>query len=155
MGKLKTGASSGRAIWGEVADDGTGIAGYFYGRKSDGILGTGVAGHFEGKVEIQGSLYVNGQQVTGSSRTIKKDIANISNEEALEALESLRPVRFKYIEDVSDDETLGFIAEDVPDLVTTNNHKGINPMDIIAVLTKVVQQQQKEIEELKTLINNK
>ena len=50
---------------------------------------------------------------------------------------------------------MGFIAEDVPDMVATQDRKGINPMDLIAVLTKVVQQQQKEIEELKTLINNK
>ncbi len=44
---------------------------------------------------------------------------------------------------------MGFIAEDVPELVATKDRKGLSPMDIVAVLTKVVQRQQKEIEELK------
>jgi len=39
---------------------------------------------------------------------------------------------------------VGFIAEDVPDLVATEDRKG---MDVVAVLTKVVQDQQKTIEE--------
>jgi len=40
---------------------------------------------------------------------------------------------------------LGFVAEDVPDLVAMNDRKGINPMDMVAVLTKVVQEQQKAL----------
>lgn len=39
---------------------------------------------------------------------------------------------------------MGFIAEDVPDLVATPNRKSLSPMDIVAVLTKVVQEQQNE-----------
>jgi hypothetical protein len=34
---------------------------------------------------------------------------------------------------------VGFIAEDVPELVATKDRKGLSPMDIVAVLTKVVQ----------------
>jgi hypothetical protein len=34
---------------------------------------------------------------------------------------------------------LGFIAEDVPDLVATKARQSIIPMDFVAVLTKVVQ----------------
>ncbi len=44
---------------------------------------------------------------------------------------------------------MGFIAEDVPELVANKDRKGLSPMDIVAVLTKVVQRQQKDIEELK------
>jgi hypothetical protein len=43
---------------------------------------------------------------------------------------------------------VGFIAEDVPDLVATADRKGMSAMDVVAVLTKVVQQQQKTIAEL-------
>ena len=43
---------------------------------------------------------------------------------------------------------VGFIAEDVPDLVATNDHKHMSPTDVVAVLTKVVKDQQKTIEEL-------
>ncbi|MDO8281071.1 MAG: hypothetical protein Q7U10_00350, partial [Thermodesulfovibrionia bacterium] len=38
---------------------------------------------------------------------------------------------------------LGFIAEDVPDMLATYDRKSLDPMDIVAVLTKVVQEQQK------------
>jgi TolA-binding protein len=38
-------------------------------------------------------------------------------------------------------------ARDVPDLVATKDRKGLSPMDIVAVLTKVVQEKSKVIEE--------
>jgi hypothetical protein len=46
------------------------------------------------------------------------------------------------------EEYLGFIAEDVPELVAMNSRTGLSPMDIVAVLTKVAQEQQKTISEL-------
>jgi hypothetical protein len=48
----------------------------------------------------------------------------------------------------SQDKHVGFIAEDVPDLVATPDRKALSPMDIVALLTKVVQEQQKTIAEL-------
>ena len=54
-----------------------------------------------------------------------------------------------------EDEHLGFIAEDVPELVATKDRKGLSAMDIVALLTKVVQQQNKEIEGLKGRLNEK
>jgi hypothetical protein len=44
---------------------------------------------------------------------------------------------------------VGFIAEEVPDLVAMKNRKGLSSMDIVAVLTKVVQEQQKTISTLR------
>jgi hypothetical protein len=44
---------------------------------------------------------------------------------------------------------VGFVGEDVPELVAMNDRAGMSPMDIAAVLTKVVQEQQKEINALK------
>jgi len=43
---------------------------------------------------------------------------------------------------------VGFIAEDVPELLATKDRKGLSPMDIVAVLTRVVQEQQKTIADL-------
>ena len=40
------------------------------------------------------------------------------------------------------EEYVGFIAEDVPDLVAMNDHKSLSPMDIVAVLTTVTKEQQ-------------
>jgi cell division protein FtsB len=39
----------------------------------------------------------------------------------------------------------------VPALVATEDRKALSPMDVVAVLTKVVQEQQKAIEEQKKI----
>ena len=73
--------------------------------------------------------------------------------EAFEALEGLNPVRFNYMRDAAED-YVGFIAEDVPELVATKDRKGISTMDVVAVLTKVVQEQKKIIREQKDSIQD-
>jgi hypothetical protein len=65
----------------------------------------------------------------------------------MEALGGLEPVKFNYKAD-KEEKHVGFIAEDVPDLVATKDRKGLSPMDVVAVLAKVVQDQQKTIDEL-------
>ena len=65
----------------------------------------------------------------------------------MDTLKQLNPVKFSYKVD-SEDRHVGFIAEDAPDLVATKDRKGMSPMDVVAVLTKVVQEQQKTINEL-------
>lgn len=94
-----------------------------------------------------------------SSREYKTGIESISFEEAKLALENLNPVRFQYKEQLGE-EYLGFIAEDVPDLVATADRKGLSSMDIVAVLVKVNQEQQDrisnleaEMEDLKRILN--
>jgi len=82
-----------------------------------------------------------------SSREYKENIESISSDEAIKALEELNPVKFNYKAN-SKEKHLGFIAEDVPDLVATNDRKGMSPMDVVAVLTKVVKEQPKTISEL-------
>ena len=95
-----------------------------------------------------------GVWTNASSKKYKENIRNLTAEEAMAALEELRPTRFNYKVD-KEDEYLGFIAEDVPDLVATPDRKGLSPMDIVAVLTKVVQAQQAKIEELETRLNER
>ena len=60
---------------------------------------------------------------------------------------ALNPVTFEYKAEPNETYA-GFIAEDVPELVATNNRKNLVSMDIVAVLTKVLQQQQKTIKAL-------
>ena len=87
-----------------------------------------------------------------SSREYKENISNLTEEEAISALAGLNPVKYNY-KNQKDEEYIGFIAEDVPDLVATGDRKSLSPMDIVAVLTKVVQQQQKKIAELEDRLN--
>lgn len=89
-----------------------------------------------------------GVWTNASSIKHKENIADLSAERALEALEGLNPVTFNYKTD-KDEQYIGFIAEEVPDIVATQDREGLSPMDIVAVLTKIVQEQQNTIAELK------
>ena len=89
-----------------------------------------------------------GVWTNGSSREYKKEIKELSGSVAMKTLEGLNPVTFKYKAE-EDEQHVGFIAEDVPDLVATKDRKGLSPMDIVAVLTKVVQELKAENEGLK------
>jgi hypothetical protein len=88
-----------------------------------------------------------GVWTNASSREYKDNIEVLSTEEALEAIKELSPVKFAYKKDMTE-KHVGFIAEEVPELVSTKDRKGLSPMDIVAVLTKVVQEQQKIISTL-------
>jgi len=88
-----------------------------------------------------------GVWTNASSRQYKQDIKELTSDEAIAALTKLNPVKFKYKSD-ADERHVGFIAEDVPELVASKDRKGMSSMDVVAVLTKVVQAQQKTIAEL-------
>ncbi|MCJ8305136.1 tail fiber domain-containing protein [Shewanella sp.] len=90
-------------------------------------------------------LTTGGVWTNSSSRELKNTIVKISNKAALSALLDLNPVTYEYNSEPGETYA-GFIAEDVPELVATNNKKGLSPMDIIAVLTKVVQTQNERLE---------
>jgi len=113
-----------------------------------------VNGTWRMRLDLDNSLsMVNGASCTaggvwtnGSSREYKENISALSSEEAMETLDGLSPVKFNYKADQTET-YVGFIAEDVPDLVATNDRKSLSPMDIVAVLARVVQEQQKTIED--------
>jgi hypothetical protein len=99
-------------------------------------------------VGTSGAYCNGGAWIDGSSRQYKEKIRSLSAEQASDTLAKLNPVRFYYKGD-NTEESLGFIAEDVPELVATKDRKGMSAMDVVAVLTKVVQEQQETIAELK------
>jgi hypothetical protein len=88
-----------------------------------------------------------GVWTNASSREYKENIQKLSSHEALLALNKLDPVKYNYKVD-KNEKHVGFIAEDVPELVATQDRKSLSSMDIVAVLTKVLQEQQKTISEL-------
>ena len=79
-----------------------------------------------------------------SSRALKHDITPLSGERALDTVRKLEPVTFEYNADPGELE-VGFVAEDVPELVANNDRKSLSPMDVVAVLTKVVQEQDRQL----------
>jgi len=87
----------------------------------------------------------NGTWNPASSRELKENIQDLNTDEAMEALTGLNPVKYNYKEQ-KEEPRVGFIAEDVPELVAMNGRKSLGTVDILAVLTKVLQEQQKIVE---------
>jgi hypothetical protein len=96
-------------------------------------------------VGSSGAYCDGGLWIDGSSREYKEEIAPLDLDEAASVVASLTPVTYNYKSD-KEEKCVGFIAEDVPDLVATKDRKGLSPMDFVAVLTKVVQSQQDALE---------
>jgi hypothetical protein len=115
---------------------------------NEGFIGLGVANpsapihHSTGAILTAGGTWQN-----ASSRDTKQDIAELAAGEAITTLQGLAPVKFAYKVDPNE-RHVGFIAEEVPALVASPDRKSLSSMDIVAVLTKVVQEQQKTIDEL-------
>ena len=117
---------------------------------TDGTIGVGVQ-----SVNASNVLeFANGAHLTtggvwtnASSRKLKNNITDISAEVALNTIKALKPVTFTYKIEPTESYA-GFIAEDVPEIVATNDRKSLAAMDFVAVLTKLVQEQQKAIENL-------
>jgi cytoskeletal protein CcmA (bactofilin family) len=97
---------------------------------------------------IRGDGQVFGQFAQSSSKELKENIGLLCLQEAAQILAGLNPVKFNYKTDSDQHQNIGFIAEDVPELLATSDRKGVSIMDIVGVLTKVLQEQQKTILEL-------
>jgi len=119
----------------------------------DGNVGIGVSRPSH-PLEMASGAHVTtgGVWTNSSSRDRKENIAALSVERASTALMRLEPVSFNYRNE-REEEYLGFIAEDVPDLVANQDRTSLSTMDIVAILTKVVQAQQQKIEELEARLD--
>jgi hypothetical protein len=127
----------------------------FFGTKTSHPLRLAVGGSWVMEINgsgdyiemVDGGTY-DGTWNNASSRTCKENIRSLTADTAIEALAGLNPVRFNYKKQ-KQEERLGFIAEDVPEIVAMKDRKNLSSMDILAVLTRVVQEQQKTIAQLK------
>jgi len=100
-------------------------------------------------IELASGAHVTagGVWTNASSRELKDAIESLTSDEARAAVAALTPVKFVYRIDGSE-RHVGFIAEEVPALVATPDRRTLSPMDIVAVLTRVVQEQDRRIAEL-------
>jgi hypothetical protein len=114
---------------------------------STGRIGLGVSAPLYQIHHSSGARLDAGNWVNASSRAVKQDIQPLDLDAAMSTVKALQPVTFAYRANPGET-NVGFIAEDVPDLVATSDRKGLSSMDIVAVLTKVVQEQQRTIEQM-------
>lgn len=85
-----------------------------------------------------------GVWTNASSRALKHDVHDLTVADARAAIAALAPVTYVYDADPAERQ-VGFVAEDVPELVATNDRKTLSPMDFVAVLTRVVQDQDRQL----------
>jgi hypothetical protein len=129
------------------------------GTATNHILDFVINGNPTMTLRTNGSLHMSsGARCTGagvwtdaSSREYKENIQDLTAQEAMDTLEGLNPVKYNYKKEQKE-KHVGFIAEDVPELVASQDRKTMSPMDVVAILTKVVKEQQKTISELQKRI---
>jgi Chaperone of endosialidase len=88
-----------------------------------------------------------------SSQELKQDISTLTKEEAYSLIGKLEPIKFSFNNDPSKKQNIGFIAEQVPDIVADDDHSSIRYIEIISALTKVVKELKNEVDGLKEKIN--
>ena len=98
-------------------------------------------------------LSSGGVWTNASSRELKENIETLSAARAMSAFNELQPVVFNYRTNRAE-RHVGFIAEDVPAIVASSDRKGLSPMDVAALLTKVVQEQQKLIQAQQQIVDS-
>jgi hypothetical protein len=119
----------------------------------DGNVGIGVS-RPEHPLQMASGAHVSagGVWTNSSSRDKKENIVSLPVDAALSALMAMDPVTFNY-KNERNEGYVGFIAEDVPDLVAVGDRDALSAMDIVAVLTRVVQEQQNKIKELEARLD--
>ncbi|MBY0275939.1 tail fiber domain-containing protein [Candidatus Binatia bacterium] len=112
---------------------------------TNGRIGLGVTNPTT-PLELKNGAKVSagGVWTNASSRALKHDIHDLTLVDARAALSGLDPVTYVYDADPAERQ-VGFVAEDVPELVATNDRKTLSPMDFVAVLTKIVQDQDRQL----------
>ncbi|WP_415405723.1 tail fiber domain-containing protein [Sulfurovum sp. CS9] len=129
-----------------TADGGDAFSATIQGTSGTEFKVTNTTDHFSG-VQLHlgnGAKNVGGVWIDASSRALKENIKDLSSQDALAAFHKLQPVTYNYKTD-KQEQVVGFIAEDVPELVAIQSRDGLSAMDMVAVLTKVVQEQEKKM----------
>ncbi len=106
-------------------------------------------------IEAGSDLYYSGNlvHVATMAKAVGATSEDLETERAAGALAGLRP-RIIRTPDPEEGKTgaetleIGFDPSELPDLVTSADGSGYRPLDIVAILTKVVQEQQKTIASL-------
>jgi hypothetical protein len=106
------------------------------------------SGGYKKGVKIEGNVQVTGVLNQASSIALKENVTELTGQEAIAALQGLNAVKYNYKADRQKEQHIGFIAEEVPDLVANSERDRLSPMDIVAVLTKAMQEQQNTISKL-------
>jgi Chaperone of endosialidase len=99
-----------------------------------------------------GDVTIKGKLNQSSSHAFKENISELSAAEAMATLLGLNPVKYDYKDAHSFRQNLGFIAEEMPANLASEDQKSISPFEVIPVLTRVAKEQQRMIAALQETI---
>jgi hypothetical protein len=166
-------ASSGTGVIATATNNfwSTGVSAFGSGGNAYGIV-AGASGGFQAAGFFNGDVYYTGSLISVSDAKLKKEIKKEPS--IIERVMKLNPVNYTMNSDkiigISFSKTLqhGFLAQEVekifPEIVTpvvfpnsdtnsnkkeTESYKGVNYTMFVSILTKAIQEQQTQIEELK------
>ncbi len=111
-------------------------------------------------IESRGSLYYNDNLVhTGLSPHMRKTTTQqkLTSDQAREVVDQLNPMVFQYVakqgvEPGIEKVKVGFDLLELPDMLTTHDKKGYKPIDLVAILSMLVKEQQATIEALEVRV---
>jgi len=98
-------------------------------------------------------LTAGGVWTSTCSREYKTNIQPLETNQAIDTVMNLNPVIYNY-KNNKKEHHVGFIAEDVPDLVAEEGRKGLDAMNVTAVLTSVLKDQKKTIQVQGEVLND-
>lgn len=81
-----------------------------------------------------------------SSRAFKERIADLDLPVATAALGEMTPVEFVYKDDATKRQRIGFIAEDVPEIIANSDRQSVPLMDAVALVTRVAKGHQSDLD---------
>lgn len=109
-----------------------------------------VSFHSNGFMRATAAMYATAFVTEPSSRDAKENIVNLEAEEAGRLLDALTPARYA-LKSQPDVTRLGFIADELPQPLSPDG-RGVSLSDVIATLTRVLQDQRAAIRTQQTVI---
>ena len=105
---------------------------------------------------VSGDLHVAGSITQGALGAEQRSITRLSEGQALRLLDALNPITYApaAVGSSSGDSRVGFGTQDLPDLMASSDKNAVDPLAVISVLTKVVQQQQEELMALQAKVRS-
>jgi len=131
-----------------------------YAISNDGVDGKGLTFDMQGNASFGQDVTVNGNFYTPSDRRLKTNIETLGN--VLQKIDQLRGVKFEYKDQhkYASGAKIGVIAQELqkvyPAMVTTgkDGFLKVDYTQLTGMLIQAVKEQQKQIEELQTRMNN-
>lgn len=131
-----------------------------YAISNDGVDGKGLTFDTQGNASFGQDVTVNGNFYTPSDKRLKTNIETLGN--VLQKIDQLRGVKFEYKDQhkYASGSKIGVIAQELqkvyPAMVTTgkDGFLKVDYTQLTGMLIQAVKEQQKQIEELQTRMNN-